>query len=518
MSKYHLSELIHSLSKEEIRNFKLYATRIHFGDKDKKLVQLFDRIKKDNMDEFSDDLVVEFFKDKNKNAYYRLKNRLVSDIEYSLLMLNRAKDERLKILNWLQLVRIFSYKSEYEKALYYLQKSEKLSSKLEYYDLLNIVYDEAIDICRRYDKIDPNKYIDKKNRNLEMYKFAQQISSLLATLNYRLKRTNFSGRENEVIPELQKIVERLKLSKEFKESYIVKVQMHDCARDILLQKKEFHALEEYTIEQLKEFEAQKLFTKANYEHKIVMLIWIINASIKNGKLEQALDYTNRLKNDLEDFDNLYHDKYLWLYHQSLVMIYALSGKNQKAIEELERIRNNPKFNQNLSQHIFLYVNLATCYYCAKDLDNALDNLAQILSYDIYKKLSPDWRLSVTLIEIIFRIETEDYDYAQYKLGEAKRVFRKQLKEGGYEREKKFLDILKDLITKIKPLKNVKVNAKIQEFISESEGFELASNEGINYQIWLRSKVEKKEYYELIVGEINKDITTDRLLNMPKKTH
>ena len=120
MSKYHLSELIHSLNKEEIRNFKLYTTRIHFGDKDKKLVQIFDRIKKDNMDEFSDDLVVEFFKDKNKNAYYRLKNRLVSDIEYSLLMLNRAKDERLKILNWLQLVRIFSYKSEYEKALYYL--------------------------------------------------------------------------------------------------------------------------------------------------------------------------------------------------------------------------------------------------------------------------------------------------------------------------------------------------------------------------------------------------------------
>ncbi len=503
MSKYHLSQLIHSLSKEEIRNFKLYATRIHFGDKDKKLVRLFDRIKKDEMDEFSSELVIEFFKDNNKNAYYRLKNRLISDIEYSLLMLNRAKDERLKILNWLQLVRIFSYKSEYEKALFYLHKAEKLSKKLEYYDLLNIVYDEVIDICRRYDKIDPKKYIDKKNENLERYKFAQQINSLLATINYKLKRTNFSGRENEIIPELEKIVERLELSKELKESYMTKIQIHDCARDILLQKKDFLTLEKYMISQFQSFEAQKLFTKANYEHKIVMLIWIINASIKNGKLEQALEYTNRLKDDLEDFDSLYEKKYLWLYYQSLVAIYVFLGKIQQAIDVLEKIKDNPMFNQNLSHNIFLYVNLATCYYSAKDLDKALDNLAQILSFDIYKQLSPDWRLSVTLIEIIFRIETEDYDYAQYKLGEAKRIFRKQLKEAGYQREKKFMEILKDFINKIKPLKQEKVRNKILQFINDFSD-EIASNDGISYQVWLRSKIEQKDYYTLVLESVNKE--------------
>ena len=70
-----LQEVILSLNKEECRFFKLYAGRINVKDERKDLL-LFDFIKKS--DSIDEDRVAAKLYGENKNAFYRLKNRLLT--------------------------------------------------------------------------------------------------------------------------------------------------------------------------------------------------------------------------------------------------------------------------------------------------------------------------------------------------------------------------------------------------------------------------------------------------------
>ena len=170
------------------------------------------------------------------------------------------------------------------------------------------------------------------------------------------------------------------------------------------------------------------------------------------------------------------------------------------MEEVEKII---KPQQTIAHSIFLYLNLATSYYCSGDVDKALDYLKEILAYDTYKKLSIEWQFAVSFVEIILRIESEDFDYVSHRLAETKRVFRTALKTEAYEKERDFLDILKEIVSNPQPFKSKKFITKATKFITKAntKAFELASNEGINYQIWLESKIHNQDYYKILLEKI-----------------
>ncbi|MEZ4887653.1 MAG: hypothetical protein R3E32_23165 [Chitinophagales bacterium] len=499
MSKYHLTELINSLNKEELRNFKIYATRTHQSEEGKKIIDLFEGIQNDQMDEFGDDLIAELYPNGNKNAYYRLKNRLVEDIEHSLLMLNRKKYERFKIFNWLQLARIFSYKSDYEKAFFYLKKAEKLAIKEVTFDLLNIIYDEIIGLCGVYYTIDPQKYLERKQKNRVKQDATQKAEILMATIGYKLRKTNFAHNDNAVIDKLNQIIAELSVAEEYLDDHNIQRQIHICVKNVLLQKRDFVALEQYLIQSLHDFEEKKLFVNA--AQKILMLSWIVNVSTKNKKFEQSLQYAEQLHKLIMDDNRAYYDKYIWLYHQSLIINYSFLGRNREVIDLLEEVEHNPKLKGNIFYDVFVYLNLAASYYCEKQVDKALGNLAMVLATDLYKTLADNLQLNVSILELILRIETHDFEYVAHRLRDIKRRFSKELKQTAYQREKQFLQILQDVAFKAEPFRSKKVQTKIQEFLTLYKDIELGSNETINYVLWLQSKLQKRDYYDLVLESV-----------------
>ncbi|MFK7907882.1 MAG: hypothetical protein AB8B69_22310, partial [Chitinophagales bacterium] len=401
MSKYHLTELIKSLTKEELRNFKIYTTRTHQSEDGKKIIDLFDYLQKDKGDEFGEELITELYPNGNKNAYYRLKNRLIEDIEHSLLMLNRKKYERFKIFNWLQLSRIFSYKSDYEKAFFYLKKAEKLAIKESILDLLNIIYDEIIGLCGVYYMVDPQIYLEKKRTNRAKQDAVQKGEILMTTIGYKLRKANFMYKDNSVIGKLNEIIAELSVGEQYLDDPNIQHQIHTCVKNVLLQKRDFVALEQYLIQSLQDFEEKKLF--ANPAQKILMLSWIVNVLTKNKKFALSLEYAEQLHKVALQHNRAYYDKYIWLYHQSLIINYSFLGRNQYVIDLLEKIEKNPKLKGNIFYDVFIYLNLAASYYCAKKVDKALGNLAMILVTDLYKTLAVNLQLNVSILELMLRI-------------------------------------------------------------------------------------------------------------------
>jgi len=502
MKKSKLTDLIKALNKGEIRNLKAHISRTAEEDADNfKTIQLFDAIKKGLYSEFDEELVELLYKDNNKNAFYRLKNRLIHDIEQSLLMLSRNIDIRLQIYRIIELANIFKFKTEYDTAFDYLKKAEKMAEKAEHTDLLDLIYEEILHLTEDYYKIPPDIYINKKNKNLDAHKTAKQVRYLLANIRHQLRNTNYSTKNKDVIQDLNNIIEQLSIEEDVLNTPSVKWQIHESVRTVLLQSRNFKELEKYLIDSFHAFEKDNMFTPTYYEKIFPLLSWIISVLTINKKFKDSLSYLDHLQEALLGMNRKYQDKYVWIYHQGLLSSYSFLGENEKANEMMKQIIGNPKYTGNNFHDIFIHINQALSYYNMDNLDQAIISLRPLLMASTTKNLSRDLQLRIGFLELLLQTDSQEYVFAEYKINEIRRFFRKELQTEQYNREKNFLAILREIVCKPAPFKNEKILQKIEAFINNSPNFEPGSNEFINYKIWLQSKIQKHTYYSLILEAV-----------------
>jgi len=500
MHKYFLTGVIESLSKEEVRSFKIYCQRINLGTGEKKLIQLFEQIREHKADEYAQETVNAITRG-NKNSFYRIKNRLMEDLESSLLLQHRTKDEKIKLNNYLALSRIFSYKSDDKKALEYLYKAEKEALQLEYYDHLQVIYDQILELAANTTLINPADYLEKRNENFNKYQEMVQINSVIAAINYDLFRTNFSGKNKNIIGTLNQILTRLQFNENHLQSPDLQIKIFNCVKKVLLQKKDFKSLETYLINTYHDFEARQIYTKARHQDKVLILAWTVNTCFKNRKYATSLHYNDELYKALLDHDKRFFEKYAWLYYQGQIINQALLGKNGQAIEVLNEIKDQPLFHKVPLYQIFIYLNLASFHYCEGDLENALSYIALFLSSEMYDQLPLNWKLNISIVEMILHIENRDFSFAENRLRNIRRTFSPIINEEGYQREKEFLKILLGICTTARIRDNNKLLVQINEFIQQSPEPEPGSNESINYQLWLESKITGRRYYDLILEKL-----------------
>ena len=139
-----------------------------------------------------------------------------------------------------------------------LEKAEKEAIKGEYFGLLHLIYDHIIELSLQNHKIDAEKYVQKRKANDKKYQVSQQLNSVLAIINNQLFASNFSGKDESIIEQLENIIKEWEFTEIYQNSVKIQFQIHACVRDALLQKKDFEALENYLMESLLNFEQKKL--------------------------------------------------------------------------------------------------------------------------------------------------------------------------------------------------------------------------------------------------------------------
>ncbi len=496
--RYYLTNLISSLSKEEVRYFKIYNTRFKYLGEAKKVIQLFDLIRIKKVDEYDASIIDQFYDSGSKNAFYRLKNRLVSDIEASIVQMNQKNDEESTIYYNLHLAKIFFHKSDYEKSLNYLEKARKIAEKTNRYDLLNTIYSKYIKLTRYNSKLDIDKYIDLSKNNLELLEITTHNDLLISKVNFKLRKSNFSGKNELLSQMLDDIVNELKMKSEFLKTPLLRFQMNHCVRGILLEKKDFSTLIEYLTSSYKEFKNEKLFNQEFHEEKLILLSWIVNTLPRSGNFNQINIYINELQEALTEFGGLHSANYRWLYYQTKVIYYSFSRKINEAIELIKGIQEDNTLTVIPHYHIFTHFNLSVLYFYLKDYGASLSAISNIILSSDFNKNAVNWQMAISLVEIILRIENKDLIFANNRCAEFSRRFKKQLKDEKYSRERDFLRILKGFTSLSNPISNPKQLHKISDFIEKSPQFEPGANEAINYKLWLISKLEKRDYYEVML--------------------
>lgn len=475
------------MNKEQVRFFKLFISRSRNVD-DRKDTDLFDfiRTNRENYDE--NKIHKRLYGEESKNSFYRLKHRLLQDLNKSLMVQHFDDDQVVYILHLLALEKFYFNKNNIRCAIYFLKKAEHEAAKIENYELLDIIYGEFIKLSHEFMFINPENYIGERKKNQQQIHQLRVIDDILAVVSYKMKITqNFSADENPVIPLLQKTLNTVSKDKELKKSPQLRFKIYHAVSRILLQKREYKALEDYLLAIYKEFETEKLFTKNNHDTKLQMIVFVVNTLFKNGKLKESLKFADKLKIAMEEFQRLFYDKYLFFYYNSLVINYSkLDGA--RAIEILEEMKTNVKLKSTPFYEMFIYLNLAVLFFDIHDYHQSIRNLNRLYLLDAFKNADRLLQFKIAITELIIRYELQDFDILEIKIKQVKKDYREVLSKKETAREKEMLFIIHRLIVTDQIKKDKVLYGKIQMVLQAEDRQAEGDAEIINYKNWLKEKI------------------------------
>lgn len=493
-------DIVDSLNKEEIRSFKLYLKRSMLKLDDAPVSMLFESYR-DKALKNDQDIYETIFPKLKKNAFYRLKNRMIEDIYKSLLLINFDKNEEILTRNSIILSDIFTFKSEFKIAYRLLCKAAQKAIKNEFYSLLEIIYDKMIALARQNSEVPVMELIKKKNDVIKEKQKDSKINDLIAELNYKLRQSNFQLKDKNILESLDEVKNQLENSHLLETSARVKFMVQNNISYILLSSGEYHSLDVYLRTEYKKHEESKIFTKSNYRHKIIMLVWLSNANLKLLRFDIAINYAEQLRKSLEDHKKLYYNNFIWAYYQTLFIASYYKGDLDDCLELLESLTQQISAKNNIVYFTFVNLNLVIVNYSLKNIKQASRYINNLLAPDTFKQLSADLKLDIIIIDLILYFDNGDCQYLLYTIKNIKRKFNHILKLPTYKYQKDFINLLELACKSNDKLSNPIFIKRVSEFIKNAPKFEAGKNEALDYKVWWQAKTNKQTYFNQLMRQV-----------------
>jgi hypothetical protein len=482
-----LNQIISLMNKEEVRHFKLFAARTQV-EGDRKDLQLFDAIRRLPEEQDEERIFTRLYKGTDKNPYYRLKNRLLTDINKSLNLQHMDDDDTVHMFHLLSMARFFHNRDKYNIALHYIRKAEKKAIKLENYELLDFIYSELIKLSHEIIFINPEEYIQKRKENREKLLALREIDDILAAVIYRLKVTqNFSSTKNPIFDLLQKTVDEYTQNSHTKQDPKLRFTIYHAVSRILLARKDYDTLETYLLKTYEEFTSEGLFNKSNHDTKMQLLVYLVNTLYKTRKLEMSLQYAERLKEGMEEYNRLLHKKYEIYYLNALIINYSIVDV-EKSVKILDKVLAERTFKEYPYNEFIMIVNLSICHYRLKKITKALRTLVQACIHDGYKGASDHFRLKIGIFELTVRLEAGDFEITEKRIEDIKKEYAEILGNTEVVTENKLLSLIGEMNRSVNIRADKNLIRKVREYLSSESRPELEEFSFIDYHEWLRNKV------------------------------
>ena len=481
-----LQKTINSLSQKEVINYKIYTSRAN-SEKDRKDIKLFDLIKnKSNYYASESDLFDKIYgKTASRNVYAQLRTRLLNEINNSLVQFYFHETDHHYIYSELSLYKIYLSKNEWEVAYYHLNKAELKALKILDFSMLHNIYMEYINLSNLYDEIDLNTYIKKRDENSARLHGANLLDDLIAKLTYQLKRDqNFAKKDNVLLQALNKTIKIIESTVDVDSNIYFRSKIFTGNCLLILSKKDYLKLEEYTIKVYNDYSRLHLFSKNNHNLKLQMLCYISNALCANQKYDQAIMYLDELKVCMAEFNNLYYDSYVFFYYNSLANNYIVLNP-QKAITllsdacDIKAIKKHPR-------HLgYIYLSLAGVCFDLKKYKIALTNILKLYNHSVYSIMDDSFKINISIIEIILQTELKKINQVLELIDKVFKENKKIIRTPEYEKDYHFLLLMKKLIQNY-TFKVVKDSSNLVSCFLENK-YKYPSNSSINYENWLKEK-------------------------------
>jgi len=484
-----LDTIVASLSKEEIRFFKLFLKRT--DNKNRKDVDLFDLMRKKNGDFTTKEALRKL--EVNPNNYYQIKNRLYHELNNSVVWQHIWKDNQSKSFSYVLLSRVYKNKGELKLAFHYLKYAEKEAMDSELYEILSITYTEIIQLSHELISIDVDKYIALKKENILILSEIDDVDLLLAKVMYDIKtKQNFGKADLSLYKIVKSKYSMIAKDKKLVNSTRFRMRLFKMYSRLLLQKRDYTSLEYFLIESYNEFADDKLYNRSNHNEKLTLLTYLTNCLHKTKKYKESLKYAKLLLISMKEYDSFLHDKYLFFYYNSLVLNYAKTDKD-KALDYLNKASKNEVIKKLPSYTSFIYLNRALIYFYKDNFIAAKKNMSRLIIQEDFLLLDKAFQLKILVSDVIIRFESgheqmgnmildvKNQDDIIDKINDIRKNHKQLLLDEEYVRDREMINIISK---KINYEDIVDDKKRILSYISDYDSEDL---DIISYNSWLKNK-------------------------------
>jgi len=471
-----LDTIVQSLSKEEVRFFKLFLNRT--DNKNRKDVDLFDYMKKKKGDFTTKDVLKKL--ETNPNNYYQIKNRLYHELNNSMVWQHIWKDNQSKSFSFVLLSRVYKNKGELELAFHYLKKAENEAIDSELYEVLSIIYSEIIKISHELLSIDVDYYIELKRNNIKILSEIDEMDLLLAKIMYDIRtKQNFGKSDISLVKLIKTKYGKISKEKNLVSSTRFRIRLFKMYSRLLLQERDYQSLEKFLIESNNEFGKDKLFNRSNHNEKLTLLTYLTNCLYKTKKYKQSLKYSEQLLISMKEYDSFLYDKYLFYYYNMLVLNYAKTDK-KKALDYLNKASKSEAIKRLPSYNAFIYLNRSLIYYYEDNYKESQKNIARLIMQEDFLLLDKSFQLKILVAELMIRISISNRNLDN-KFKDIKKNYKSLLEEENHLREKIMIGLL------FKKINNEDIEGDKEKLLSYMSDYDSEDIDIISYNIWLKKR-------------------------------
>jgi len=164
----------------------------------------------------------------SKNAFYRLRNRLLDEVQQSMLVQYGRMDDDLLVHRTIMLARIAFNKDDYSTAHSLLLEAEKKALKIESYELAMLIYKELVDISSVFGTVNSHYYIEKRREIRLKHEELSELRYLRSTVTFKLTFSIHSSKtDSDIFEALKEIKNKLPI-------YCMKKKNMNSCSNILL--------------------------------------------------------------------------------------------------------------------------------------------------------------------------------------------------------------------------------------------------------------------------------------------
>ncbi|MDX2249751.1 MAG: hypothetical protein SF052_23405 [Bacteroidia bacterium] len=500
-----LERIIENLTSDEVRRFKILSNRFK-ADEEKKMLVLFDAIRAGNFKDIENDVVNQFYGGidaKSKNSYYRLRNKLLSNLEKSLLFYHFNYKNSIESYSNIQLSVLYKERGLYREAYYSLKKAEKVATDYDQFNVLEIVYDEMLQLATHFE-VEIEAVISRRKENLRKIEILRANSEILGMITQQLTRRNYSrsSKTHSVIGTLENIKKRLETHKDIFHSASGKIMILKAVVTILIQKSAYSELEVYVKNTFEDFETHKVFNKDNHSTRVMMRIWRVNSLQKLLRLEEAEAEINLLHEDLIAYSKQNYKELAFYYYSSKIYNLKLTDNLEGAAAMLAETFAQKEIIRNEVHELYLLISHADQFFSQEMYNKAVEAIRKIKTHKGFMMVDEELRLYVNVFEIVNFYEAKEYKQAESAWRSLKKNFKSLLKDDFYARATKFVAIVMRLNTAAMEGKTVFIKSAYKNFVTQFSPSEIGDNQIIPYEVYLASKLEgSKSYFQLFIEMI-----------------
>ncbi|MEW7277759.1 hypothetical protein ABW636_04110 [Aquimarina sp. 2201CG1-2-11] len=483
-----ISSIISTLSTEEKRSFVAFLKQKNKRT-DTKNIELFILLEAHPN---TKDIDLILYKKPAKGALHALCKRLHDTLIDFIASksFERETSEEMEILKLLLASKIFFEQKQYKIALKTINKAEHKAKSHDLYNILNEIYYTKIQYNHISLKEPLNQLIINFKNNQKSLKQEENLNLFYAHIQNKL----IEGKSDSVLA-IHNSLSLFDISITNDLTYRSLFKILEITNQTANISRDFYSIlpfVETTYQQIKE---KKQFLDKYLFYHIQILYYVANSYFRNKNFTVSEEYLHHMNNQMIKQNKKFYKRFFPQYTLVKALNLNYTGKATEAISLLENFKFD-KFKNQTTYVLDLKLTFIMILFQQKKYRESLRYYQELHHRDTWytEKAGIIWVIKKNLIEILLHIELDHIDLVESRVKSFRKKHATHLKSKGEDRVLRFLSLTmsfyhnrdlannKNFIFKIK-------NTLLKDSTEQEDIFTLS------FYIWLKSKVEKTDFYK-----------------------